>query len=58
MRRPLLRRFPLYKELQRDAVKDLPTRVDLANLKVDLVKWMIGIGLTGVGLVVAFIKLL
>ena len=41
------------KGLQKDAIKELPTKVDLANLKVDLIKWTIATGLTVVGLLTA-----
>lgn len=54
------------KNMQKDANKDLVTKVDLAdtkaalkvdiaNLKVDLIKWMVGLALTAIGVLSAIV---
>ena len=43
------------KGLQSEALQQLPTKVDLANLKVDLIKWMVGTALTAIGVTSAIL---
>ena len=43
------------KSLQREANKHLATKTDLADLKVDLIKWMVGIAFTAVSVLSAVI---
>ena len=43
------------KSLQREANKYLATKTDSADLKVDLIKWMVGIAFTAVSVLSAVI---